>query len=77
MASCPNLQSEGARRILAAIKAHPGGSASDVSQATGLSAAVVSHHLQRLGAAGLVEVARNGRSLVLTPTELANAALAD
>ena len=74
-AAAPALKSDGARRILAAIRNHPGGSASAITLATGLSPAAVNHHLQRLGAAGLVDVTRNGRSLVLHPTELARVAL--
>lgn len=75
-ATAPALKSDGARRILAAIRDHPGESASAITLSTGLSPAVVSHHLQRLGAAGLVVVTRNGRSLVLNATDLANVALA-
>jgi predicted transcriptional regulator len=71
-AAAPALKSPGARKVLAAIQANPGASATDVGVATGLSPAAVNHHLQRLGAAGLVDVLRNGRSLSLQPTALAS-----
>lgn len=66
----PLLKSDGARAILAAVQAQPGASASHIVAATGLSQAAVNHHLQRLGAAGLVQVSRNGRSLAIQPTAL-------
>lgn len=71
-AAAPALKSAGARRVLAAIQANPGASATTIGALTGLSPAAVNHHLQRLGAAGLVDVLRNGRSLSLQPTALAS-----
>lgn len=71
-AAAPALKSAGARKVLAAIQANPGASAMAVGAATGLSPAAVNHHLQRLGAAGLVDVLRNGRSLSIQPTALAS-----
>lgn len=71
-AATPALKSEGARALMAAIQATPGASAGHLAIATGLSPAAVSHHLQRLGAAGLVDVTRNGRSVAVQATALAN-----
>lgn len=71
-AAAPALKSEGARKVLAAIRANPGSSALQVGTATGLSPAAINHHLRRLGEAGLVDVLRNGRSLCLQPTALAS-----
>ena len=72
--AAPALKSDGARAVLAAVQAHPGSSARDVCQATGLSPAAVNHHLGRLGDAGLVSLARTGRSLSIHATELARQA---
>jgi predicted transcriptional regulator len=73
-AAAPALKSEGARRILDAIHGAPGASAKEVAAATGLDAATVTHHVQRLQAAGLVEAHRVGRSLSLKATSLGQAA---
>jgi DNA-binding transcriptional ArsR family regulator len=69
--AAPALKSDGARAVLAAVQARPGGSARDIGLVTGLSPAAVNHHLQRLGAAGLVHIVRAGRSLSIMPTDLA------
>lgn len=73
-AAAPVLKSDGARRILDAIRESPGASAKDVAATTGLDPATVTHHVQRLHAAGLVEAERVGRSLSLKATALGQAA---
>ncbi len=76
MAGAPALKSDGARRILAYIQAHPGTASQAIAQQTGLDPATVSHHVQRLAEGGLVEVRRDGRSLALTAMPQASRALA-
>lgn len=66
----PALKSDGARRVLSAIRGHPGISGVEVSSATGLGTATVSEHVARLAEAGLVEPQRNGRSIRLHATRL-------
>jgi DNA-binding transcriptional ArsR family regulator len=73
-AAAPALKSDGARRILQAIRRAPGLSASAVALGTGLDPATVTHHVQRLRSAGLVDADRVGRSLALRPTALGQAA---
>lgn len=61
------VKSDGARRILEAIRARPGSSNLEVAQATGLDPGTVHYHVDRLAKAGLVQAVRSGRSLRLVP----------
>ncbi|HUR62392.1 MAG TPA: ArsR family transcriptional regulator [Candidatus Thermoplasmatota archaeon] len=67
----PALKSEGARKVLAAIRGQPGISGMEVRSCTGLGAATVSEHLARLTEAGLVLPERDGRMVRLRATALA------
>lgn len=56
-------RSDGARRVLDAVRDWPGASNGDIARVTGLSAGTVSHHLRRLGDAGAVTIGRGPRGL--------------
>jgi DNA-binding transcriptional ArsR family regulator len=72
--AAPALKSEGARKVLAAVRDHPGITGQELSARTGLSASSVSVHVSRLGAAGLVHASRHGRSVRVQPTDVARQA---
>ena len=61
------LKSDGARRILAAIRGSPGMSNLGLARTTGLAPSSVNAHVKRLQAAGLVKVERIGREVRLLP----------
>lgn len=63
------LKAAGARAILAAIVARPGSSASNLVQATGLSAPTVHYHVNRLRLADLVASNRSSKEIFVSPTE--------
>lgn len=69
--AAPALKSDGARRVLAAVRAQPGISGQELAARTGLSASSVSEHVTRLSSAGLVEARREGRTLRVVPTSTA------
>lgn len=58
-------KAEGARLVLAALRAEPGLSNLELAHRTGLSVATTHHHVQRLTSAGLVLGVRDGRSIRL------------
>jgi DNA-binding transcriptional ArsR family regulator len=62
------LKADGARKVLAAVKANPGASGLDVAHRTGLQPSTVAYHVQRLTEAGLLAGRRDGRSVRLHPT---------
>jgi len=70
------LQGRTARRLTEYFQAHPGAAQSDAARELGLSPAIVSWHLQRLAAAGVVERARSGRANTVTVGPRAAALLA-
>lgn len=67
----PALKSDGARRVFAAVQAHPGITGQDLAARTGLSASSVSEHVSRLAAAGLVRSSREGRTVRVQPARQA------
>lgn len=69
------LATAGAAEVLQAVRARPGISVSDLAAATGRTAGTVSHHLDRLVKAGLVERRRQGRSVGVYPGPLDGAGL--
>lgn len=77
MAAAPALRSGSARRVLEAVLDEPGLSNGEVAARTGLSPSTVSHHLARLQEAELVRADGDGRSLSLTPTEVAEQAVGE
>lgn len=58
----------GAQRILAAVAQRPGASSQEVAAAAAVDATTVTHHVQRLSQAGLIEARREGRFVRLYPT---------
>jgi predicted transcriptional regulator len=66
--AAPVLKSEGARRVLAAVRAHPGLTGQELAARTGLSASSVSEHVSRLASAGLLQSSRQGRTVRVVPT---------
>lgn len=56
-------------RVLDAVRQHPGRAKNDLAEAVGLARATVSWHLDRLAAAGLVRLAREGRSVRAWPDD--------
>lgn len=72
----PVLLKPGPRKVLQALIERPGRSNKELSEATGLSPSTVHHHVQRLREAGLVEGQRRGRTVQLSPTDVAEDALA-
>lgn len=75
MDAAATLKADTARRILAAVRARPGASASEVAEAAGVSPSTAHHHLERLREAGLVDAAREGNALSLDLTETGERAL--
>lgn len=74
MAASPATKADGARRILQAVSQGLGG-VREIAQSTGLAPSTVSHHLERLRAAGLViGDGRVGYSAVQGPGSAAQAA---
>ncbi len=58
-------KADGAQRILAQVRATPGLSLLQVAKHCGLRPSTVSHHVQRLTAAGLLDAVRDGREVRL------------
>lgn len=57
----------GAQAILEAVRARPGASVSQLAVATQRTIGTISHHLNRLERAGLIERRRNGRTVGVYP----------
>lgn len=72
----PVLKSDGARRILLAVRDRPGMTISEVAVAAGVSLSVAHHHLKRIEACGLVRREREGQRVRVSPEPLAREALA-
>lgn len=72
IAAGPALRSENARNILATLQQRPGCHGGHVAQALGINRATVSHHLQRMETAGLIETRRDGRAIRAYPTQVAD-----
>lgn len=62
------LKAQGARRILAEVRAVPGLSGIELAARTGLQPSTVAYHAQRLADAGLVTQVRDGRAVRLHPS---------
>lgn len=71
MAAAAALKAPVARRLLEAVLDDPGSSGRHMAQRLGIAPSTVSHHVQRLQSAGLIEKQRG-----LWPTDLSRAALA-
>ncbi len=70
MEALPHLRSGGARRILDRVVAGPATSPAALARETGLRRQTTSEHLAKLAAAGVVELQRFERLLLVRPTEL-------
>ncbi|MBI2078894.1 MAG: winged helix-turn-helix transcriptional regulator [Euryarchaeota archaeon] len=75
MESAGVVKAEGARLLLAAIRARPGLNGAEAARATGMTAPNVSYHLDRFRKSGLVEARRTGAGLRLKLTSLGDQVL--
>lgn len=76
MALVPLLKSDGARKVMEAVRQHPGQNVSTLAVHAGLSPSVVHHHIKRMKASGLVRTERQGRSVCLYPEPILQQAAA-
>lgn len=68
LAAAPVLKSEGARKILDAVKSKPGITSQELQGRTGLAHGTIGYHLKRLREAGLVDARRDRRAVHLYPS---------
>lgn len=65
-----NVKAGSARRLMAALREHPGSSLSELAEAVGLARSTVSHHIARLEDVRVVDAHREGRAKALRLTDL-------